>query len=72
MKKLFARSRWDRFLAGDKSAMTPEELSGFAMFVEAGCTSCHQGKYIGGTQSQKLGIAKPGRGTPEPTPAAST
>lgn len=58
-KKLFARSRWDRYLAGEKSALTDAELGGFAMFVEAGCTSCHQGKYVGATQTQKLGIARP-------------
>jgi len=58
-KKLFARSRWDKYLAGDKAAVTEGELAGVAMFVEAGCTSCHQGKYIGGAQTQKLGIAKP-------------
>jgi cytochrome c peroxidase len=57
-KKLFARSRWDKYLAGDKSALTDDELSGLAMFVEAGCITCHQGKYIGATQSQKLGVAK--------------
>jgi cytochrome c peroxidase len=59
VKKLFARSRWDKFLAGDKSQLKEEELTGFATFVEAGCTSCHQGKYIGGTNAQRLGIAKP-------------
>jgi cytochrome c peroxidase len=59
VKKLFARARWDRYLAGDKSAVTGAELAGVAMFVEAGCTSCHQGKYLGATQAQKLGIAKP-------------
>jgi cytochrome c peroxidase len=59
VKKLFARSRWDRYLAGEKTAVTDAELGGLAMFVEAGCTSCHQGKYIGAMQSQKLGIAKP-------------
>lgn len=58
-KKLFARSRWDKFLEGDKTAITDPEKQGFAMFVEAGCTSCHQGKYLGATQAQKLGIAKP-------------
>jgi len=58
-KKLFARSRWDRYLAGDTSALNDAELGGLAMFVEAGCTSCHQGKYVGATQAQKLGIAKP-------------
>ena len=59
VKKLFARARWDRYLGGEASAVTAAELSGFAMFVDAGCTSCHQGKYIGATQSQKLGIARP-------------
>ena len=58
-KKLFARARWDRFLEGDPSALNDEERSGFAMFVEAGCTSCHQGKYIGASQLQKLGMARP-------------
>jgi len=58
-KKLFARSRWDRYLAGDSTALNDAELGGLAMFVEAGCTSCHQGKYVGATQAAKLGIAKP-------------
>jgi cytochrome c peroxidase len=58
-KKLFARGRFDRYLAGDKEAVTDAELVGLATFVEAGCTSCHQGKYLGAMQSQKLGIAKP-------------
>ena len=59
VKKLFARSRWDKYLAGDKSALTEDELTGFATFVGAGCPTCHQGKYLGGTNAQKLGIAKP-------------
>jgi cytochrome c peroxidase len=59
VKKLFTRARWDRYLAGEASAVTADELSGLAMFVEAGCTSCHQGKHLGAMQSQKLGIAKP-------------
>jgi cytochrome c peroxidase len=58
-KKLFTRSRWDRYLAGENAAVTEAELGGLAMFVEAGCVSCHQGKYLGATQSQKLGNARP-------------
>jgi cytochrome c peroxidase len=58
-KKLFTRSRWDKFLAGDKASMNDAELGGLAMFVEAGCITCHQGKYLGANQVQKLGIAKP-------------
>lgn len=58
-KKLFARARWDKFLEGNKDAINDDERAGFAMFVEAGCTSCHQGKYLGASQLQKLGMAKP-------------
>lgn len=58
-KKLFARGRWDRYLEGDKAALSAEELGGLAMFVEAGCPTCHQGKYLGAQEAQKVGIAKP-------------
>lgn len=58
-KKLFARSRFDRYLGGDKDALTGAELEGLATFVDAGCITCHQGKHLGATQSQKLGVAKP-------------
>ncbi len=58
-KKLFARGRWDAYLSGTNSALTKEELLGLRAFVEAGCATCHQGKYVGATQTQKLGIAQP-------------
>ena len=57
-KKLFARGRWDRYLEGDAAALSAEELGGLAMFVEAGCPTCHQGKYLGAKEAQKVGIAK--------------
>lgn len=58
-KKLFARARWDKYLDGDAAALKDDELAGFAMFMEAGCQTCHQGKYVGASQPQKLGMAKP-------------
>lgn len=58
-KKLFARARWDKYLGGDTTALKEDELAGFAMFMEAGCQTCHQGKYVGASQPQKLGMAKP-------------
>jgi cytochrome c peroxidase len=41
-------SRFDRWLAGDASAITSEELSGYRLFKSLGCISCHQGVNVGG------------------------
>jgi len=57
-RKLVTPSRWDQFLKGDKTALTDEEKSGFNTFVDAGCSSCHSGQYLGGKMFQKLGLAK--------------
>jgi len=56
---LVTPSKWDRFLDGDKDALTDEEKLGFKKFVETGCTSCHMGPLVGGTMFQKLGLVKP-------------
>jgi cytochrome c peroxidase len=50
-------SRWDRYLAGDRTALTPAEAQGFRTFVDAGCGGCHFGAYVGGASYQKLGLA---------------
>ncbi|WP_433926162.1 cytochrome c peroxidase [Sorangium cellulosum] len=56
---LFTRSRWDRFLEGEKSALSDEEKAGFNAFVDVGCISCHFGPDIGATMYQKAGLVKP-------------
>jgi cytochrome c peroxidase len=58
-------SRFDRWLAGDASAITPEELSGYQLFKSLGCISCHQGVNVGGNLFQRHGIFHP-LGSPEP------
>ncbi|MBX3190881.1 MAG: c-type cytochrome [Labilithrix sp.] len=58
-RKLLTPSRWDKFLAGDASALTDAEKAGLAAFLDANCMTCHAGKYIGAAQTQKLGVAKP-------------
>jgi cytochrome c peroxidase len=58
-------SRFDRWLAGDGEAITPEELSGYQLFKSLGCVSCHQGVSVGGNLFQRHGIFHP-LGTPEP------
>jgi cytochrome c peroxidase len=58
-RKLMTPSRWDAYLKGDKTALTPEEQAGFKTFVAVGCKTCHAGALLGGSFYQKLGIAKP-------------
>jgi cytochrome c peroxidase len=58
-------SRFDRWLAGDGMAITPEELAGYQLFKSLGCISCHQGVNVGGNMFQRHGVFHP-LGTPEP------
>ncbi|KIZ39665.1 cytochrome-c peroxidase, partial [Rhodopseudomonas palustris] len=36
-------SRFDKWLKGDKTAITPTELAGYELFKDSGCTACHNG-----------------------------
>lgn len=56
---LVTPGRWDRYLAGDASALSPSEERGAAIFVHAGCAGCHGGSYVGGGSFQKLGLVQP-------------
>jgi cytochrome c peroxidase len=58
-------SRFDHWLAGETSAISPEELSGYQLFKSLGCISCHQGVNVGGNLSHRHGIFRT-LGTPEP------
>ena len=51
-------SRFDKYLKGDSHAITPYELSGYALFTSYGCIACHQGMNIGGNMYEKLGIMR--------------
>lgn len=57
-RKLVTPSRWDRYLAGDKNALSPEEKAGLQAFLDTGCATCHNGIGVGGHMYQKLGLAK--------------
>jgi cytochrome c peroxidase len=52
-------SRFDRWLDGDRSALSDEELNGYQLFKSLGCSSCHQGVNIGGNLFQRQGIFRP-------------
>lgn len=50
---------FDLWLKGDDDAITPQQLSGYKLFKEAGCVACHYGEAVGGKSFMKMGIVKP-------------
>ncbi|TKX31026.1 cytochrome-c peroxidase [Campylobacter aviculae] len=49
-------SPFDRYLKGDKDAISEKAKRGYEEFKAQGCISCHQGQNIGGNMFQKIGI----------------
>ena len=41
-------SAYDRYVAGEKSSLTEQQVKGMETFAEIGCTSCHQGPAFNG------------------------
>lgn len=59
LKSLFTpNARFDRYLRGDATALTPEEQRGYQLFKERGCVTCHQGRNVGGNMYQRMGVMK--------------
>jgi cytochrome c peroxidase len=52
-------SKFDRWLAGDVTALSLQESSGYRLFKSLGCVSCHQGANIGGNLFARQGIFHP-------------
>lgn len=49
-------ARFDKYLRGDKSALSSDELRGYQLFKANGCVACHQGVNIGGNMFQTFGV----------------
>jgi cytochrome c peroxidase len=49
-------ARFDRYLRGEREALTREELAGYQLFKSYGCVACHQGANIGGNLFQRFGV----------------
>ena len=58
-RSLITPSRFDRYLLGKKDAITEAEKRGYNLFKDYGCSSCHQGKNIGGNMYEKMGVFQP-------------
>lgn len=56
---LLTPSRWDKYLRGDKDALTPKELKGLKTFLDVGCMVCHTGAYVGGSMFERVGVVEP-------------
>lgn len=50
---------FDKFLLGDKSAISSDAKAGYQLFKDKGCVSCHNGPAVGGTMYMKMGLVKP-------------
>lgn len=53
------RSRFDRYLQGERDAISHDELKGYQLFKNYGCVACHQGVNVGANLYQRLGVMQP-------------
>lgn len=49
---------FDRYLQGDKDALTEQQKRGLQTFINAGCVACHYGVNLGGQQYFPFGVVE--------------
>ena len=47
---------FDRYLKGDKKAISPSAIRGYELFKTKGCIACHNGVGVGGNSFNKIGV----------------
>ena len=52
---LTPNSPFDRYLKGDATAMTAEQIEGYEIFKEYNCATCHSGVNMGGLSYELMG-----------------
>ncbi|AYG06394.1 cytochrome-c peroxidase [Pseudomonas fluorescens] len=50
---------FDRWLLGDKKAISATAAQGYQLFKSIGCVACHNGEAVGGSTFQKMGMVEP-------------
>jgi len=61
-------SPFDAWVAGDKAALTPDQVKGFALFIDpkkANCAACHSGANFTDNGFHNLGLASWGKDNPD-------
>ncbi|HTF82790.1 MAG TPA: cytochrome c peroxidase [Cytophagales bacterium] len=56
--ELITPSRFDKYLDGDKDALSLMEKRGLLSFINVGCVECHAGPALGGDIFKKFGVHK--------------
>ena len=51
-------SRFDKWLRGDDSALTADELAGYELFKKYDCATCHVGPNLGGQSYELMGLRR--------------
>jgi cytochrome c peroxidase len=55
------KAPFDRFLRGEENALSATEKAGLALFMDKGCSACHNGINVGGGMYAPFGVVeKPG------------
>jgi len=49
-------SRFDKYMRGDKSAMSAREIEGMQLFLNVGCARCHSGPMLSDYKTHVLGV----------------
>jgi len=49
---------FDRYLAGDESALDEQQKAGLALFINKGCAGCHHGVNVGGGMYAPFGVVE--------------
>ena len=53
---LTPNSRFDRYLKGQKDAITADEIAGYDLFNKYDCATCHVGEILGGQSYELIGV----------------
>ena len=49
-------SRFDKYMRGDKSALSEREIEGMALFIKTGCARCHNGPMLSDFKTHVMGV----------------
>lgn len=55
-RQLAPVSRFDKWMDGDRDALSLDEKRGLTSFIDNGCITCHNGPALGGNMLQKFGL----------------
>lgn len=58
-RTLLTPAPFDRYLQGDRNALSDAAREGLKTYIHYGCTACHNGVGVGGALYQKFGVVNP-------------